>query len=873
LQGIVACRGVLGLLALVASFTWLAGASVAFAQPAAAAPAAAARPAAAPAPAAAPPATLPPGRPSASPAAGGPGAPDAGLPTAPATEAELARGQTIIEVAVAGNSRIPVEDIQAYLQSLRAGQTFTPEGMQRDIREVWRSLYFEDVQVDLERRDAGVRLRVLVRERPSLKDIEFSGNTEIDSDDLTEALSVEVKKGAILSYSAIRRGIQKVRDKYAEEGFFLAEVDFEVVPAKDNQVVVKMKVKEHEQVTVRRIIFTGNHSIKENELRDIMITGQSSFFEFGSGGSFRQDAFERDVVVLSAYYYDRGFLQVQVGTPRVMLTPDRSGIEIAISINEGPRFKVRSLRVYERDADGREVEPIGGRRGLREMIRAKSGDWFNRAELAKDIGRVQTLYRDQGYANVEAPPETDMDPDNNEVDIRIAIKRNELVRFGRIEVKGNTKTRDKVIRRELEIEEQELFTETGLETSRRRVTQLGYFERVDVATEQGATPGVVDVTIEVVEKPTGTFQVGAGFSSVENFIATAQVQQANLFGNGQSLGLSAQVSGLRQEIDLRLTEPYLLDSIFSGSANVYNRLRVFNNFSQTSIGGSLTVGYPLIRPELRLSLTYTFESNEISTSTTSTFFGTASAVSVFRRLPLSNLFNDGLTSSLRPALTYDTRNNQLFPTSGIFLQGSTELAPTFLGRDNQFVRYRATARYYYPITDSIVIKMNQEAGVVTSPDDQGVPIFARFFLGGIFDLRGFPLRSIGPRLPLRDSLDENAPPILDGAVIGGNMMFYQNLEFEFPIIDAVQIRGVVFTDLGNAWNLEELYCDAAPASPFDVTNPCFAPGSIFDVRTSWGFGIRWISPLGPLRFEWGFPFKPLPYEDSSLFEFTIGNFF
>ena len=174
---------------------------------------------------------------------------------------------------------------------------------------------------------------------------------------------------------------------------------------------------------------------------------------------------------------------------------------------------------------------------------------------------------------------------------------------------------------------------------------------------------------------------------------------------------------------------------------------------------------------------------------------------------------------------------------------------------------------------SVVIKLNTEAGLVTSPSSEGVPIFARFFLGGILDLRGFPLRSIGPRLPLTSALDPNSTPIPNGANIGGNLMYYQNLELEFPIIEAVQIRGVVFTDLGNAWNLESLYCNAAPASPFAVTNPCFSAGSIFNVRTSWGFGIRWFSPLGPLRFEWGFPFKPLPYESASDFQFTIGNFF
>jgi outer membrane protein insertion porin family len=274
-----------------------------------------------------------------------------------------------------------------------------------------------------------------------------------------------------------------------------------------------------------------------------------------------------------------------------------------------------------------------------------------------------------------------------------------------------------------------------------------------------------------------------------------------------------------------------------------------------------------------VALTYTLQSDTISTATTSTFFGTASSVSVFRKLPLANLFNDGVTSSLRPTITYDTRNNQLFPTAGVFLQGSTELATDFLGSDNQFVRHRANARFYYPITQGIIFRVNSEAGAVTSPDATGVPIYARFFLGGIFDLRGFRLRTVGPRLPLRDSLDENAPPIANGANIGGNLMYYQNVEIEFPIIDAVQIRGVVFTDLGNAWNLEQIYCDAAAASPNDTTNPCFTAANLLDVRTSWGFGIRWISPLGPLRFEWGFPFKALPYEETNVFEFTIGNFF
>jgi outer membrane protein insertion porin family len=383
------------------------------------------------------------------------------------------------------------------------------------------------------------------------------------------------------------------------------------------------------------------------------------------------------------------------------------------------------------------------------------------------------------------------------------------------------------------------------------------------------------VYIEVTEPPTGTFQVGAGFSSIENFIATAQVQQANLFGTGQSLSLQAQVSALRQLINLRFYEPYFLDSKFGVSIDLFDQLRIFNDFSQQSRGGALTFSYPLIDPEVSASVTYTLELDEVSTQTQSTFLGTSSAVSVFSRLPLANLFNDGITSSVRPALTYDTRDNRLFPSSGIFLRGSTELAAAAFASDNEFLRHRVVGRFYYPLGKGWVVKLNSEAGHVTSPSSDGVPIFARFFLGGILDVRGYRFRTIGPRLPLLRITDPNSAPILNGASIGGNLMYFQNLELEFPIIEAVGVRGVVFTDAGNTWNLEQNYCDASGGRvPFAEVSPCFdGLGDLATMRTSWGLGIRWFSPLGPLRFEWGFPFNPLPYEETSVFEFTIGNFF
>ncbi len=809
-----------------------------------------------------------PSTPAASPAAAEPMAsPPVSLPP---SELEAARDLRIVSIDVAGNRRITNQDVLTYLR-LRPGDPFVPETLTRDVRELWATQFFDDVAVELERTDAGVNLRFIVRERASVSVVEFTGNDEIDSDDLTEA--IEVKTGTILNRPAIARSTQKIRDLYAEKGYFLAEVEHQIVPQRNNEVQIRFTIRENSQVSVRRVMFLGNYHISETELRDGLFTGNGGFFAFGSGGPFRQDAFERDVAMLSAIYYDRGYLQVSVATPRIELTPDRAGIEVSITIDEGPRFRIRQLRVYEKGANGREVEPLEGRRNLRMMVRAESGDYFNRAALLEDLERIRALYRNAGYAHVEANPETRVDAESREVDVIVPIVRGPLVHFERIEFRGNTKTRDKVLRRELEISEGEVYSESNLEESKRRITALGYFERVDVSTEPGSAPDRMNVYFEVAERATGTFQIGAGFSSIENFIATAQVQQANLFGNGQSFALQGQVSGLRQMVNVRLYEPYFLDSRFSSSVEFYDQRRQYTDFTQNSLGGSLTFGYPLVEPELVASLTYTLEQTDITTDTSSAFFASSTGLSVFRRLPLANLFNDGVTSSFRPALTYDSRDNRLFPTSGVYLRGSSELAAALFGSKNEFLRHRVTGRFYYPLLSWVVFKINAETEHVTSPSSEGVPIFARSFLGGIFDVRGFNYRSIGPRIPLTSNTDPNSQPLGNGANIGGNLSYFQNVELEFSIFDAVGIKGVIFTDAGNAWNLERNYCDSTLAL-YPETSPCFdGLDSLARLRTSWGFGLRWFSPLGPLRFEWGFPFKRLPYEESSVFEFTIGNFF
>jgi len=857
-------------------------ATPAWAQTAAPAPAAASADANPPSPAAPPAAPEPPAA-----GADAPAPPDAEFPGEPAGDAtdppvtqgptlplsdlERAEGLPIERIEVTGNRRVHSTDIESYLRQ-KVGQPLRGEQLRRDVRELWRAGFFDDIEVDLRQSQTGVTLRFHVKERPAIRAVEFEGNEEVKSDDIAEA--IEIKVDTILSPPALRRAIQKIRDMYAEEGYFLAEADYRVTSGRNNEVTVKFIIQEHSQVSVRRITFIGNEQVSTEELRKVMFTGNPGFFAFGSGGPFRQDAFERDIAMISALYYDRGYLQVSVNTPRVMLTPDKSGMEVSITIDEGPRFKIRQLRVLEQGADGQEVEPLGGRRALRLMVRGEAGDYFNRAQLLEDLELIRALYRDAGYANVRAEPVTNVDPRTNEVDLVIPVERGPLVYFERIEIRGNTKTRDKVIRRQFEIHEGETYSQSKIERSRRRVTALGYFERADFSTEEGSAPDKLTVYVDVSEKPTGTFQVGAGFSSIENFIATAQVQQANLFGNGQSLSLNGQFSGIRTQGTLTFVEPYFLNSKFSMSANIFDQQYRYTDFSQRSQGGSLTIGYPLIEPEVNVALTYNAELVSVSTSTGPTFLGGTSAqTSSFSQLPLANLFNDGFTSSLRPNISFDSRDNRLFPTSGVYLNLSTELATTATGSENQFVRTRYTGRFYVKMPYG-VLKLNTEAGLVTSPLREGVPIFARFFLGGILDVRGFLFRTLGPRMPLTERTDPNSPPIKNGANIGGNLMYYQNLEYEFPIFEAVGLKGVVFTDLGNAWNLEANYCQAAGGTAlYPEVSPCFSADSLLHVRASWGFGFRWFSPMGPLRFEWGFPFYHLPYEEPFRFEFTIGNFF
>jgi outer membrane protein insertion porin family len=776
-------------------------------------------------------------------------------PAAPSTSLKVAKLQ------FRGNRKVEDDAIKVNLKTA-PGVTLTQEVLRDDVHTIWKMGYFEDVQVEVTEGKSGSIVVFVLREKPSINKIYVAGADEVPLSKINEVL--DIKKDQILDLAKLKKNVEKIKDLYVEKGFYMAEVSYELRRNSPAEVDVWFRVHENSKVEVRRVNFVGNHAITDADLRDVIVTREGSLISvFTQAGTYREDVFQRDLLLIQAHYWDHGYVQVKVANPLVELSPDKQSMYITISIDEGPQYTLGTV-----DVTGDLLE---SKQFFLDRVSVKPGEIFNRSKLSDDLQKLTDYYKDKGYAYVNASPATPINEKTRTVDVIFEIQKGDLVTFDRIIIRGNTKTRDKVIRREMRIIEGEPYNQTLLDYSKRRVTALGFFEKVDISTKRGSDDDKMDVNVEVTERPTGTFQIGAGFSSVENFIAQAQISQNNLLGRGTSLTLQAQLSSLRQLFLLQYQDLYFLDTNWTFGFNLFKQDRYLFSFVRRSKGASLTWGY-LLAEDTRLLLTYTLEDVSVSTSGFQSLFSGA-AIQPVAVGSIANLLRSGITSSGRALLSYDSRDNRMFPTKGWYNTISGEIADSAppLFSENLFTRYEAVARYFYPIWGPFVLRMKAEAGLIASRDEKGVPIFERYFVGGIYDVRGFAPRSLGPAIRALSSQSQDSA--LTSFLVGGNMQVIGNAEIEFPIFDKVGIRGVVFTDFGNAFNLENQYCALRPSNADPSKDPCKGPLDLDAYRASWGFGFRWFSPIGPLRFEWGVPFRTLPGEQPIVFEFTIGNFF
>lgn len=731
----------------------------------------------------------------------------------------------ISAIEVIGNQGVEKEAILATVTS-RVGMNFSESRIRKDIQALYDMKTFEDIRVEKEPFGNGIRLLYKVVEKTAITTISFSGNKKIKKDKLFESL--EIKPYGNVDAASLDRAVQKIQEQYEKEGYHLVEIDpeYKSVPETKEKELI-FHIKENAPVRIKRVRFLGNKAFSDRELRKLLKSREKSRWSWlTQSGKFQEEAIQRDIAFLIYHYQNHGYLKVKISGPQVSLARDRKWVHLTFHVTEGFQYHVESIDI---DGDILTTKPE-----LIKSLKVKPGELYSREKLEEDLANLSLLYGDQGYAFAAVNPAIQADDEKKTAKITYFIEKGRKVTIEKINIAGNTITRDKVIRRELLVKENTLYNETRLRESRKKLHALGYFEEINFATPRGLTDDTIVLNVTVKEKPTGTFTIGAGFSTAENFIFNASIAKNNFFGYGVSGQASMELSSRRKLFILSAEDPYFLDTNWIAGVSGFRTINVFNDFDRRSFGGSLTFGHRIFDHSI-FRLVYQIEDVDVGD------FRTAVPAKFSENL-------SGLTSSATASLQRDTRDNRLFPSAGMFHSISGEYAG--LGGDTRFLRVIENLRYYQPFGGSVVGKFNLTVGNIASLENLPVPLFERFFLGGINSLRGYDIRTIGPAVQV-----PNSPTGGDTEfVFGGNKMLQLNFELELPIYNPAGFKAVTFVDTGQAFSEEESI-------------------SLRELRSNYGFGLRWNSPIGPLRFEWGLPIKKQPQDSDVVFNFAIGSFF
>lgn len=772
-----------------------------------------------------------------------------------ATTKAIAKQQssTISEIRVDGNKKIETTAITEKM-SIKAGSTFDSSKIREDIQALYDMGYFEDIQVARQ----GSLLIVTVTEKPSISAIEFEGNDELDDEELTEKSGL--KTFEMVNYSKIQKAISEIQKAYEEKGYLLAKVDFSLKPEEKTPQSSRLifKVNENQKVQVKRVSFVGNKNVRDQDLKAFMATQEGGFFSFLSGsGTYKQDMFDDDVKRVSMIYLNKGYVQAKVSRPEVTVTPDKKGIYISIKIEEGEQFQVGEV-----DFSG---DLLFDKSELKENTKIDDSEDFSYETVQNDLRALEAKYGDLGYAYANPIPRIQTLEKERKVNITYEIEKGQKVYFRRINVIGNTSTRDKVIRRELRFVEGELYNETHKRNSLANIKRLGYFEDAQFMTK--TPPGrddQMDIDIVVKERNTGQFQLGAGYATALGAQLNVQLDESNFMGYGYRAGVRVEYNGARyQNYTVSFTDPYFNDSFWSlGTDMYYTDSRVLQ-FVQQNKGMSLRGGHPLFFDYFQNNNFYAFLRYKID----ETYVSFASDQDVSDVLNPATV--NGVTSSVQGSLEFDKRNDRMMPSDGVYASASYEFAG--LGGDVKFMKSQLNARYYKNLFWDVVFRNNLSYGIMGSVDDKPLPFTELFRLGGPNNLRGYAFRNVGTRKFSKKLYNYLLNPAAPGSVdpvaacaanfdsncqraftvMGGSQQLFYMAELEFPLAKEAGMRAVIFYDIGQAEN------------NIDSSN----------FRADIGFGIRWFSPMGPLRFEFGFPLDRRAElgERSNNFQFAVGS--
>lgn len=748
-----------------------------------------------------------------------------------------AEGEKVAEILIKGNRRIETAAILNVV-TLKPGSYLFADKVDADVRAIYKLGQFQDVQAETTQGDKGVVLTYSVVEKPIIREIKVEGNKELSVDKIKEA--VEVKANAIFSPRELTRSVKKVKKLYADEGYYLAEVDANAEKRSATEVKVLFKIKEGEKILIKEIRFEGNRAFSARRLRKVMETSEKWFLSWlTSAGTYKEDVLKNDVNLIADLYYNNGYVNVKVGEPRVELLPDKSGLVVTIGITEGEQFRTGTLAFR---GDLLESEAV-----LAKMLKLKTGEVFSRAALRGDVFTLTDLYADKGYAFTNVTPLSKVNPEQKTIDVTFDFEKGEKVFIDRIDIGGNTKTRDKVIRRELRLAEGDLYGATALKKSKQNLMNLGFFEEANLSTAKGTADNKLNLNVEVKEKPTGTFSIGGGYSSLDGLIGQGSVQQANFLGLGLKLNAAASIGGKSQTYNVGLTDPYFMDSKWTVGADVYRSDRDYLDFTRRVTGGDIKAGYPL-SDTISTFWLYKYEDKKI--------FNESQALkdNIARGLTLEPE-TTSTTSAIVASLSRNTTDYRLDPTSGMMNSLSVEFAG--IGGTNRYARYIGNTTVFFPIMWGTVFSLHGELGHIQGIGKE-IPIDEKFYLGGINTLRGYSGRTVSPHNSNNvTTTDVNgvATSSVNRVYLGGDTEAVFNAEYQFPLIKEAGLKGVLFFDVGNS---------------YDGADKLFTR-----LQASYGFGFRWFSPIGPLRLEYGIPFNPRDGIDKpgGRLEFSIGSFF
>ncbi|WP_300457408.1 outer membrane protein assembly factor BamA [Desulfobacula sp.] len=730
---------------------------------------------------------------------------------------ELYHKKIITDLTVTGNKRVETDAILRIIDT-QVGDIIKLDNISTDLRKIYEMGYFDDVLVKKESLDTGVKVIFEITEKPTVRKLKFNKNSIYEDQELAD--SVSTKTGSILNIHKLNSDVSRMRLMYTEKNYHNCSITYEILPLEYSQADIAFTIHEGAKIKVEKISFEGNTYFPDKKIKKAMQTSEKGFFSFfTTSGDLNETEVKNDVIRIESLYKNNGFIDAKVSDPIIDI--GEKLISIHFKIDEGAQYKIEKI-----DITG---DLIVTKEQLLEKIESKEDLLYNRETIRKDILTISDVYSNKGFANVHISPLIKKVDQEKMMHITYLIDKGEPVFFKRVNISGNLKTRDKVIRREIKIIEQDLYSKENIQKSFKNLNRLDYFSEIDVSPVETSDKNKMDLDVRVVEKETGNFSIGGGFSSSDGGFVSGSIQERNLFGKGQTLRFEAKLSEENVLYDIGFFEPYIMDTAISGGIQLYKEEIEYDYYDKEGLGATIRMGYRLF-DYTSIGMSYNIENFDIDNVQ-----------------PQYTAITPGsfLTSSIKPSIQYDSRNDIFLPTEGGKHKFSIEYAGEFLGGDIDYTKYLAETGIFFPLFWKFTGALHAEAGYLDDRTDGTIDIdYIRFYLGGMNSIRGF------------DKYDIDGTRDGDSQERGGEKYVQFNAEMTFPITEKYKLVGVFFYDRGDVYRTSE-----------DI--------DLGDQFSSLGTGVRWNSPVGPLRVEYGWVIdgKNVKERGDGQFEFSVGASF